>query len=44
VLDWLDDQDSDDNALFVNAANTENPEGSRQTNTASYCRCCANVE
>ncbi len=44
LLDWLADQDGDDSALYVNAVNTENPDGSRGTNTSSYCRCCANVE
>jgi hypothetical protein len=44
LLDWLDDQDGDDSALFVNMINTENPDGTRSTSTSSFCRCCANVE
>ncbi|HWO18290.1 MAG TPA: hypothetical protein VNO30_05925 [Kofleriaceae bacterium] len=44
LLDWLDDQESDDNALYVNQINAENPDGGRATSTSSYCRCCADVE
>jgi hypothetical protein len=44
LFDWLADQDGDDRALYVNAVNTENPDGSRDTTTSSYCRCCADVE
>lgn len=45
-LDWVDDQDADDNALYVNSstADPNNPDGSRATTTSSYCRCCASVE
>jgi hypothetical protein len=44
LLDWMDDQDSDDNALYVNATTAENPDGSRATTTSSYCRCCTDLE
>ena len=45
-LDWLDDQDADDSAFFVNTTTGDaaNPDGVRATTTASYCRCCADVE
>lgn len=44
LLDWIDDQDADDNALYINSADVTNPEGTRATTTTSYCRCCASVE
>ena len=44
ILDWVDDQDADDSALYVNSTDVTNPDGARATTTASYCRCCANVE
>jgi hypothetical protein len=45
VLDWVDDQDSDDSAFYVNnGTDSANPDGTRATSTASYCRCCADVE
>ncbi len=44
LLDWVDDQDADDNALYINSVDVTNPEGSRATTTASYCRCCASIE
>lgn len=45
LLDWIDDQDADDSALYVNATSTpENPDGARATTTSSYCRCCTNIE
>lgn len=45
-LDWLDDQDADDSAFFVNSTSGDsaNPDGVRATTTSSYCRCCADVE
>jgi hypothetical protein len=45
-LDWVDDQDADDSAFFVNTttADAANPDGVRVTTTASYCRCCADTE
>ena len=45
-LDWLDDQDADDSAFFVNSSSGDgnNPDGVRATTTSSYCRCCASVE
>ena len=44
ILDWLDNQDADDSALYVNSADVNNPDGARATTTSSYCRCCVNVE
>jgi len=45
LLDWIDDQNGDDNAFYVNStASAENPDGTRATSTSSWCRCCANVE
>ena len=44
VLDWIDDQTSVGNALFVTSAVVETLEGERATSTASFCRCCQNVE
>ena len=44
LLDWMDDQDDDDSALYVNATTSENPDGARATSTSSYCRCCTDVE
>jgi hypothetical protein len=45
LLDWIDDQNGDDNALYVNStASAENPDGTRVTSTSSWCRCCADVE
>ncbi|MEO7092552.1 MAG: hypothetical protein ABI175_04825, partial [Polyangiales bacterium] len=44
LLDWVDDQDSDDNAIYVNSTDVTNPDGSRATTTSSYCRCCASLE
>lgn len=44
LLDWMDDQDADDSALYVNATTAENPDGARATSTSSYCRCCTDVE
>ena len=44
LQDWIDDQDNDDSALYVNATTAENPDGARATTTSSYCRCCATVE
>lgn len=44
LLDWIDDQDADDSALYVNATTAENPDGARATSTSSYCRCCTDVE
>jgi hypothetical protein len=45
LLDWIDDQIDDDDALYVNNdSSAENPDGSRATTTSSWCRCCANVE
>jgi hypothetical protein len=45
LLDWIDDQNGDDSALYINSTTSpENPDGSRATTTSSWCRCCANVE
>jgi hypothetical protein len=44
MLDWMDDQDGDNSALFVNIASGEDIDGTRPTSTSSYCRCCADVE
>jgi hypothetical protein len=45
LLDWIDDQDADDSALYVNnAATPENLEAARATSTSSYSRCCVNIE
>jgi hypothetical protein len=44
LQDWIDDQDDDDSALYVNATNAENPDGTRSTSTSSYCRCCTDLE
>ena len=41
---YVDDQDADDNALFINSTDVTNPDGSRLTTTSSFCRCCASVE
>ncbi|MBL9015501.1 MAG: hypothetical protein JNL83_15055 [Myxococcales bacterium] len=45
-LDWMDDQDADDSAMFVNSSSGDaaNPDGTRATTTSSYCRCCADIE
>lgn len=44
-LDWIDDQIDDDTALYVNSStNAENPDGTRPTTDASYCRCCTDLE
>lgn len=43
--DWMGDQVADDTALYINDGTApENPDGERSTATASYCRCCVNVE
>ena len=44
LLDWIDDQDADDSALYINSSDVTNPDGSRATTTTSYCRCCAGLE
>lgn len=44
LYDWIDDQTDDDDALYVNSVNTENPDGVQATTTSSWCRCCADVE
>ena len=44
LLDWMDDQVSDDNALYVNSVNAENPDGEDATSNVRWCRCCADVE
>ncbi len=44
VLDWVDDQNGDDEAMYINMSNPENPDGSRSTATAGFCRCCTDVE
>jgi len=44
LLDWMDDQTSDDNALYVNSVNAENPDGEDATANVRWCRCCADVE
>ena len=44
VLDWIDDQDADDSALYVATTTAENPEQARATSTASFCRCCTDLE
>jgi len=45
VLDWMDDQDADDSALYVNnGTDATNPDGARASTTSSYCRCCVDVE
>lgn len=44
LLDWVDDQDADDSALYINSSDVTNPEGARATTASSFCRCCANVE
>ncbi len=43
-LDWIDDQDGDDSAMFCNVSDADNPDGTRSTSTASYCRCCTDLE
>ena len=44
LQDWIDDQDADDSALYINNTTAENPDGTRATSTSSYCRCCTDVE
>jgi hypothetical protein len=45
LLDWIDDQDADDSALYVNSvSDVGNLDGARATATSSYCRCCASIE
>lgn len=44
LQDWMDDQDADDSALYVNSTTAENPDGARATTTSSYCRCCTDLE
>jgi hypothetical protein len=44
--DWMDNQDADDSALFVNnTGNPTNPGGAASANGANgWSRCCASVE
>jgi hypothetical protein len=45
LLDWIDDQDADNSAFYVdNATAAEAPEGVRATSTSSYSRCCVSIE
>ena len=44
LQDWMDAQDADDSALYVNSTTAENPDGARATTTSSYCRCCTDLE
>jgi hypothetical protein len=45
LLDWIDDQDADNSAFYVdNATASETPEGVRATSTSSYSRCCVSIE
>jgi hypothetical protein len=44
TLDWIDDQDADDSAFYVNATDANNPEGVTPTSTSNWCRCCADLE
>jgi hypothetical protein len=45
LLDWVDDQDADGSALYINNATaSEDPDGVRATSTSSYARCCVNLE
>ena len=44
ILDWIDDQDAVGSALYVTSSDSNAPEAARVTTTASFCRCCADVE
>jgi len=45
LLDWIDDQDADNSAFYVDSAtSSEDPEGVRATSTSSYSRCCVSIE
>lgn len=44
LYDWMDDQVDDDDALYVNSVNAENPDGADATSASHWCRCCADVE
>jgi hypothetical protein len=44
VLDWIDDQDAANSAFFINSSTDVELVQTRATTTASFCRCCANVE
>ncbi len=45
LLDWVDDQDADGSALYINSATaSEDPDGARATSTSSYARCCTSLE
>ena len=44
LLDWVDDQVGIGQAIYVASTVAETMDGARATSTASFCRCCANVE
>ena len=44
ILDWVDDQDANDNGLYIDSTDVTNPDASRLTTTSSFCRCCASLE
>jgi hypothetical protein len=43
-FDWIDDQDTNLNALFINSATDTNAMVSAAATGTNFCRCCANVE
>jgi hypothetical protein len=44
LFDWMDDQDTNANALFMNSNTDTNAVVSQLASATSFCRCCANVE
>ena len=45
VDDWIDDQDADSSALFINnAGSAADPDGAQATTTSLWGRCCLSVE
>lgn len=46
LFDWMDDQTADDEAIYVNTVNQDNPDGTSPTSTSAsrYCRCCSDLE
>jgi len=44
IFDWVDDQDGLNSAFFIASGSDPELMQVRATTTASFCRCCANVE
>lgn len=44
-LDWMDDQDAVNSALYVNTSGSSDaPEAAQATSTGAFARCCLNIE